>query len=40
MLLGVEVVIEGGRTDADVARDIRPLRVLKSVAAEPIDRCP
>ena len=39
VLLGVEVVIQGGRADADVIRDVRPLRVLVPVAAEPVDGC-
>ena len=38
VLLGVEVVIERGGPDADVVRDVRPLRVLISAAAEPFDR--
>src|SRR5205823_2555592 len=37
MLLGVEVVVEGGGSDADVVGDVRPLRVLIPVAAEPVD---
>ncbi len=37
VLLGVEVVIERRRSDPDVIRDVRPLRVLISVAAEPVD---
>ena len=37
VLLGVEVVIERGGSDADVVGDVRPLRVLVPVAAEPVD---
>ena len=38
VLLGVEVVIQGGGPDADVIGDVGPLRVLISVTAEPFDR--
>ena len=38
VLLGVEVVVQGGGADADVIGDVRPFRVLVPVAAEPIDR--
>ena len=38
VLLGVEVVIEGGRPDAHVIGDLGPFRVLIAVAPEAIDR--
>ena len=38
VLLGLEVVIQGGRADADVGRDVRPLGVLVPVPAEAIRR--
>jgi hypothetical protein len=38
VLLGLEVVIQGGRPDADVARDVRPLGVLVPVPAEALRR--
>src|SRR5437660_1133471 len=37
VLLGVEVVIQGGRSDTDVIGDVRPFRVFIPVAAEPVD---
>ena len=37
VLLGVEVVVEGGRPDTDVIGDVGPLRVLVPVATESID---
>jgi len=37
VLLGVEVVVESGGSDANVIGDVRPLRVLIAVAAEPVD---
>ena len=36
VLLGLEVVVQGGRADADVGRDVGPLRVLVAVPAEPL----
>ena len=38
VLLGLEVVVEGGRADAHVGGDVRPARVLIAVAAEPVRR--
>ena len=38
VLLGLEVVIQGGRADADVGRDVGPLGVLVAVPAEAIRR--
>ena len=38
VLLGLEVVIQGGRADADVGRDVGPLGVLVPVPAEAIRR--
>ena len=37
VLLGVEVVVQGGGPDADVIGDVGPLRVLVPVTAESID---
>jgi len=38
VLLGLEVVIERGRTDADVGGDVGPARVLVAVAPEALGR--
>jgi hypothetical protein len=38
VLLGLEVVVQRGGPDADVARDVRPLRVLVPVPAEALRR--
>jgi hypothetical protein len=35
VLLGLEVVVQRGRADADVSRNVRPFRVLIAVSAEP-----
>jgi hypothetical protein len=37
VLLGIEVVVQGGGPDADVIGDLGPLRVLVPVTAESID---
>src|SRR4029079_10106560 len=38
VLLGLEVVVERGRPDADVGRDVGPLGVLVAVAPEALGR--
>jgi hypothetical protein len=38
VLLGFEVVVEGGRADADVGRDVGPFRGLVAVATETLRR--